>query len=218
MFEWRLLVHVLLSVCVCAALAFEDDDLEVNYADTYAFYNEITERGTPDPTPSSAPCTAPDLTKWDKMFSMLENSQMRENMLLQYADDIIKVEMDSLRQEMLRFVAQYGGSCGSAVEAAGGRLTSQLDARFKEIIDRLKAGEDQHGKHSGVQQEAALQQLLSAAQSQASRLLKLESSCFSGAGSKAGFQHSAGGHQEQEVATEEGHLETAIVAMQQSKE
>lgn len=33
---------------------------------------------------------------------MLENSQMRENMLLQYADDIIKVEMGSLRGEMLR--------------------------------------------------------------------------------------------------------------------
>lgn len=38
------------------------------------------------------------------MFSMLENSQMRENMLLQYADDIIKVEIGSLRGEMLRLV------------------------------------------------------------------------------------------------------------------
>lgn len=38
------------------------------------------------------------------MFSMLENSQMRENMLLQYADEIVKVEMGSLRGEMLRFV------------------------------------------------------------------------------------------------------------------
>ena len=37
---------------------------------------------------------------------MLENSQMRENMLLQYADDIIKVEMGSLRGEMLRLVGQ----------------------------------------------------------------------------------------------------------------
>uniref|UniRef100_A0A3B4UDC9 Pentraxin 3 n=1 Tax=Seriola dumerili TaxID=41447 RepID=A0A3B4UDC9_SERDU len=57
-------------------------------------------------TPSSAPCNSPDLTKWDKIFSMLENSQMRENMLLQYADDIVKVEMGSLRGEMLRLVGQ----------------------------------------------------------------------------------------------------------------
>lgn len=55
-------------------------------------------------TPTSPPCSSPDLTKWDKMFSMLENSQMRENMLLQYADDIIKVEMGSLRNEMIRLV------------------------------------------------------------------------------------------------------------------
>lgn len=55
-------------------------------------------------TSSPAPCGSPDLSKWDKMFSMLENSQMRENMLLQYADDIIKVEIGSLRGEMLRLV------------------------------------------------------------------------------------------------------------------
>lgn len=31
---------------------------------------------------------------------------MRENMLLQYADDIVKVEMGSLRGEMLRLVVR----------------------------------------------------------------------------------------------------------------
>lgn len=55
-------------------------------------------------TASVSPCGSPDLSKWDKIFSMLENSQMRENMLLQYADDIIKVEIGSLRGEMLRLV------------------------------------------------------------------------------------------------------------------
>lgn len=53
-------------------------------------------------TSSPHPCGSPDLSKWDKMFAMLENSQMRENMLLQYADDIIKMEIGSLRGEMLR--------------------------------------------------------------------------------------------------------------------
>ncbi|XP_078140343.1 pentraxin-related protein PTX3 [Centroberyx gerrardi] len=109
MFRWSLpQAACVLSVCVSLALAYEDD-IEVNYADTY--YNEITEGEPQEPTPSPAPCKSPDLTKWDKLFSMLENSQMRENMLLQYADEIIKVEMGSLRGEMLRFVAQYGGSC-----------------------------------------------------------------------------------------------------------
>lgn len=215
MFHWRAprTLHVL-SLWLCLALAYEDD-LEINYADGEPFYNEITEGDPAEPTISTSPCS-PDLTKWDKMFSMLENSQMRENMLLQYADDIIKVEMDSLRQEMLRFVAQYGGSCGTAVDSAGGKLSSQLDARFKEMLDRLKERDDQNVNHAGVQQEAVLQQLLSAAQAQASRLVKLESSCFSGAPSKSGFQPSSG-HEEQEVASKEQHLETALEAIEQSR-
>lgn len=32
-------------MCVCLALTYEDDDIEVNYADTY--YNEITEEDSP---------------------------------------------------------------------------------------------------------------------------------------------------------------------------
>lgn len=38
---------------------------------------------------------------------------MRENMLLQYADDIIKVEMGSLRSEMLRSVVSHAISIRS---------------------------------------------------------------------------------------------------------
>lgn len=34
-----------LSACVCLAVTYEDDDIEVNYADTY--YNEITEEDSP---------------------------------------------------------------------------------------------------------------------------------------------------------------------------
>lgn len=209
----------MLSVCLCLALALYEDDIEVNYGDS--FYNEITEEETPAPTTTTAPCASPDMTKWDKMFSMLENSQMRETMLLQYADDVIKVEMDSLRQEMLRFVTEYGGSCGSAMDSAGRRLALQLEGRFKEMFDRLKPQDDPKLKSAAIQMEAILQQLLSAAQSQASRLVKLETSCFTGPGSgvhsKTGFQHSTQ-HQEQEVASQEGALEAALMAIQQSRE
>ncbi|XP_071373163.1 pentraxin-related protein PTX3-like [Centroberyx affinis] len=197
-------------------------------------------------TPSPAPCKSPDLTKWDKLFSMLENSQMRENMLLQYADDIIKVEMGSLRGEMLRFVAQYGGSCGVAVETAGRRISLQLEARLRETLERLNFREDQNaavaaGNSAGNSVgnsnhlEALLQQLLSAARTQASRLAKLETSCFSspragmgtGAGmpsnSKIGLQVPQGGsgHREQEVTAAgalEGALAAGVTALQQTRE
>lgn len=35
-----------LSVYVCLIRAYGEDDIEINYADTY--YNEITEEDTPD--------------------------------------------------------------------------------------------------------------------------------------------------------------------------
>ncbi|XP_022062173.2 pentraxin-related protein PTX3 [Acanthochromis polyacanthus] len=228
MFQWRLPQALcVLSVCVCLALAYEDD-IEVNYADTY--YNEITEGETPEPTPSPAPCSSADLTKWDKMFSMLENSQMRENMLLQYADDIIKVEMGSLRSEMLRFVAQYGGSCGAAVETAGRRMTLQLEGRLRDTLDRFKAGDQTSAARNSVGRsnhlEAMLQQLLSTTRTQMSRLAKLETSCFSspgagtGTNTKTGFQLPRGGGaglSEQEVTRRDAALDSVLAVLQEMK-
>ncbi|XP_028428529.1 pentraxin-related protein PTX3 [Perca flavescens] len=179
-------------------------------------------------TPSPAPCNSPDLTKWDKIFSMLENSQMRENMLLQYADDIIKVEMGSLRGEMLRFVAQYGGTCGVAVETAGRRMALQVEGRLRETLERLKSRDHTFaaaGNSVGNSNhlEAMLQQLLSAAQTQTSRLAKLETSCFSspGAGmgmnSKTGSQLPEGRLQEQKVTSQEVALDGVLAALQETR-
>ncbi|KAI3354409.1 hypothetical protein L3Q82_018929 [Scortum barcoo] len=229
MFRWMLPQAVcVLSACACLVLAYEDD-IEVNYADTY--YNEITEGETPEPTPSSAPCSSAELTKWDKIFSMLENSQMRENMLLQYADDIVKVEMGSLRGEMLRFVAQYGGSCGVAVETAGRRMALQLEGRLRETLERLRH-KDQTSAASGNSVgnsnhlETMVQQLLSAARTQASRLAKLETSCFSSPGAGMGMNSKTGpelpegggaGHREQEVTSREVALDGVVTALQQTR-
>ncbi|XP_006799923.1 pentraxin-related protein PTX3 [Neolamprologus brichardi] len=217
----------LLSMCSCLPSDYEDA-IELNYGPSY--YNEIAEEETPAPTPTSAPCSSSELTKWDKMFSMLENSQMRENMLLQYADDIIKVEMGSLRSEMLRFVAQYGGSCGAAVENAGRRMEMQLDSRLRETLELLKlrhrdspAAAAGNSIGNSNQLETMLHELLSAAQTQASRLSKLETSCFSSPGgmnTKAGFHPLRGGeqgHHEQEVTTTEATLEMVLAALQEVK-
>uniref|UniRef100_A0A8C2ZLU4 Pentraxin 3 n=1 Tax=Cyclopterus lumpus TaxID=8103 RepID=A0A8C2ZLU4_CYCLU len=224
MFRWRLPQAVCaLSACVCLILAYEDD-IEVNYADTY--YNEISDAETPEPTPSQTPCTSRDFSKWDKIFAMLENSQMRENMLLQYANDIIKVEMTSLREELLRFVGQYGYSCGVALESAGKKMAMQMEGRIRETMERLKPRDQtvaavENSNHL----EAMLQQLLSAAQMQTSRLAKLETSCFSGPGAGMGLNAKPGsqlpeeaggaGLREQEVTSQEVALEGVLAAMQQ---
>ncbi|XP_067102592.1 pentraxin-related protein PTX3 [Osmerus mordax] len=216
----------LLLVCVSGTQGYEDE-IEVNYADT--FYNEISEGESLEPTPTpipTVPCKFSDLTKWDKLFSMLENSQMRENMLLQYADDIIKVEMGALRGEMLSFVAQYGGGCRVAVETAGQRMSLQMESRLRDTLERLNLREVRKDDHQGL-----LQQLLSAARMQATRLSKLEISCLghhTGAGMSPGLgtpletkgfhphaPAAAGGLQQQEVTSEEGvaPLERALAAM-----
>ncbi|KAK5868341.1 hypothetical protein PBY51_009367 [Eleginops maclovinus] len=229
MFRWTLPQAVCaLSACVCLVLTNEYD-FEVNYTDP--FYNEIGDGDTPEPTPTPVPCSTQDLTKWDKLFLMLENSQMRENMLLQYADDIIKVEMGSLRGEMLRFVAQYGGSCGVAVETAGRRMALQLDGRLRETMERFKTrDQNSAGNSAGISnhQESMLQQLLSAARAQATRLTKLETSCFSNSpGAGMGMdvktvsklpEAAVNEHLEQEVTSREGALDGLLAALQQTRE
>ncbi|XP_031716463.1 pentraxin-related protein PTX3 [Anarrhichthys ocellatus] len=232
MFQWRLPQAVCaLSACVCLILAYEDD-IQVNFADP--FYNEIIGGETPEPTQSQAPCTSRDLNKWDKLFSMLEDSQMRENMLLQYAGDIIKVEMASLRGEMLRFGAQYGGSCGVAMETAGRRMALQLEGRLKETMERVKtrdptsaaAAAAAAGNSVSNRSEVMLQELLSAARMQASRLTKLETSCLSSPGAGMGLNTKPGsqlpedgeaGLQEQEVTSPEVALDRVLAAMQQTR-
>nr|XP_043887899.1 pentraxin-related protein PTX3 [Solea senegalensis] len=233
MFRWSLpQAACILSLCVCLLLAYEDN-IEVNYEDNY--FNAIPVEDTAEPTSITPPCSSSDLTKWDKIFSMLENSQMRENMLLQYADDIIKVEMGSLRGEMHKFVAQYGGSCGVAVETAGMKMASQLEARLKETFERLKIGDQTSAAAAAAagnsvgnsnNLESMLHQLLSAARAQASRLTKLETSCVSSPGAgmgrntKTGFQlaeNGGAGHPEQEVTPEGKPLDGVLAALQQTR-
>ncbi|KAF7242543.1 Pentraxin-related protein PTX3 [Varanus komodoensis] len=66
-------------------------------------------------------------TEWDKLFIMLENSQMKENMLLQSLDEILKVELQTLRGEMLQFVEKFAGMCSTYIENTTSHFSSQMD-------------------------------------------------------------------------------------------
>ncbi|XP_054883685.1 pentraxin-related protein PTX3 [Poeciliopsis prolifica] len=215
MLWWRIPeAAFLLSVCACVTLAYEDD-IEIQYTD---YYNEITDGETPAPTPSSTPCNSPDLTKWDKIFSMMENSQMRENMLIQYVDDIVKVEMGSLRGELRRFIAEYEKSCGAAVETAGRRMVLQLEGHLRETLELLKLSDLTSAVGNFNHLEAQIQQLLSAEHTQTSRLAKLESSCLSSRNAGAGFGlNGKNGLHLQEVTPREVALDEVLVAMQALK-
>ncbi|XP_053317369.1 pentraxin-related protein PTX3 [Spea bombifrons] len=72
-------------------------------------------------------CQVKDLTKWDKLFTMLENSQMRENILIQSVDEIIKVELQTLREEMLQLAGDLGSTLVNSINIATSQITDQLD-------------------------------------------------------------------------------------------
>lgn len=140
---------------------------------------------------------------------MLENSQMKENMLLQYTDDIIKVELQSLRGEMLQFVARYGGSCASAVENSVRRAGTQTEMRLQNVLDRVReVSADQYERH-----DEALQQLLAASVNQAARLEQLENGCLISRG--GGMTSQAKRHLMQEVTETEngGGLEKTLATI-----
>lgn len=102
----------------------------------------------------------------------------------------------------------------------------QLNSGLRDTLELLKLRHrDSPAAAAGNsnQLETMLQELLSAAQTQASRLSKLETSCFSSPGgmnTKAGFHPLRGGeqgHHEQEVTTTEATLEMALAALQEVK-
>lgn len=129
---------------------------------------------------------------------------MKENMLLQYADNIIKVELQSLRGEMLQFVANYAGGCSNAVDSAGRRLALQLEMKLAQATERMK----EVNAEQRVHQEALLQQLVIGSRAQAARLTKLESTCLG-----ASANDLANRSVRQVTAADGGQLEKSLTAM-----
>ncbi|XP_062860988.1 pentraxin-related protein PTX3 [Trichomycterus rosablanca] len=203
--------RVLQAACLVASvlmLQAYEYGIEENYPDPY--HNEIDEE---DPNlmeaptdPPSGPCSAPEFNKWDKLFTMLENSQMKENMLLQYSDDIVKVGLQSLRAEVLELMAQSSGSCAAAVEGSARRAGAYAEAKLQQALDHLK---DHVIKHQSRQEEA-LQQIVEASREQAVRLDKVESSCLDGRVKSLNTRHL---EQENRDVEDKGRLARSLQAM-----
>lgn len=99
-------------------------------------------------------------------------------------------------------------------------MSLQLDSRLREALERLTPG-DLSDAGGPSKLEVMLQQLLSVAQAQTSRLAKMEASCFTGGvTAKTGFQlpeRGAAGHQEQEVDSRSTALDDVLAALQQTR-
>uniref|UniRef100_A0A452QW56 Pentraxin-related protein PTX3 n=1 Tax=Ursus americanus TaxID=9643 RepID=A0A452QW56_URSAM len=99
-------------ILFCAALwsavsAETSDDYELMYVN---LDNEIDNGLHPTEDPTPCDCRR-EHTEWDKLFIMLEDSQMREGMLLQATDDVLRGELQRLRAELGRLAGSLGRPC-----------------------------------------------------------------------------------------------------------
>ena len=128
-------------------------------------------------TPTAAPCAARDLSRWDKLFIMLEDSHMRQNMLMQHVDDMVRVELQYLRDEMRRLSADNRRACATALEGTCAGLGEQMSRGFQHTQRQLREAEEK----CQTQHNATRHLLQDTQKAQAARLAKLESGYGHGA-------------------------------------
>ncbi|XP_060623622.2 pentraxin-related protein PTX3 [Anolis sagrei] len=110
-------------------------------------------------------------TEWDKLFIMLENSQMKENMLLQSLDEILKVELQTLRGELFQFVENFAGSCTTSIEKAASHFVSQMDQM---LAKNRGESQDLFAMLPESKPGKILQEMLQLSQNVSNRLSRLE--------------------------------------------
>ncbi|KAI4032220.1 pentraxin 3 [Homo sapiens] len=154
----------LLAILFCAlwsaVLAENSDDYDLMYVN---LDNEIDNglHPTEDPTPCDC---GQEHSEWDKLFIMLENSQMRERMLLQATDDVLRGELQRLREELGRLAESLARPCAPGAPAEA-RLTSALDELLQATRDagrrlaRMEGAEAQRPEEAGRALAAVLEEL-----------------------------------------------------------
>ncbi|NXK51107.1 PTX3 protein, partial [Chauna torquata] len=88
-------------------------------------------------------------TEWDKLFIMLENSQMKENMMLQTMDDILKVDLQTLKAELSQLVASLTGTFTTAVEKVTSHIMSQVEQALVKNSDQAEEAKRLHESQQG---------------------------------------------------------------------
>lgn len=154
------------------------------------------------------PCPPQDFSRWDKLFIMLEDSQMKQNMLVQQCEDMVKAEMDTIRKELHKF--NNNKACVQASENTCRCVSEQMNHNLNQAMEQLREAADMYQ----AQNNETLQQLVQFSRNQASRLTKLESNSLLGAslGQVAMKSFSAYPKEQEASTTDSGKLERALMA------
>ncbi|XP_057401977.1 pentraxin-related protein PTX3 [Balaenoptera acutorostrata] len=137
---------VILFCALWSAVSAENsDEYELMYVN---LDNEIDNGLHPTEDPTPCDCSRED-SEWDKLFIMLENSQMREGMLLQATDDVLRGELQKLRAELGRLAGSLARPC-APVAPAEARLARALD-------ELLQASRDASRRLARLEEAGTLQ-------------------------------------------------------------
>ncbi|KAL1022224.1 hypothetical protein UPYG_G00023900 [Umbra pygmaea] len=162
----------ILLCCGCLSMWIKAEEYEVNYVDT--FDNEIKQDQHDGDIPET-PCQAAELLRWDKLFVALEDSYMRQMMLMEALKQ--RCEAPVVCQQC---VPAIDAVCRGQAEQASARLQRGLLELKEEAIQReRRMNASLHLiKQDGVghyrQMMAVLQQLIQNSSEHSTRLQHLE--------------------------------------------
>ncbi|NXW52158.1 PTX3 protein, partial [Nyctiprogne leucopyga] len=117
-------------------------------------------------------------TEWDKLFIMLENSQMKENMMLQEMDEILQVDLQTLKEELSQLTTNLAGSFTTMAERVTSHIALQVEQALVRSSDQAEATKRLHESEQGK----VLEHVLLLSHNVSSRLGQLESACLRRAG------------------------------------
>uniref|UniRef100_A0A671KAG0 Pentraxin-related protein PTX3-like n=1 Tax=Sinocyclocheilus anshuiensis TaxID=1608454 RepID=A0A671KAG0_9TELE len=86
--------------------------------------------------PTQIPCPPQDLSRWDKLFIMLEDSQMKQDMLLHQNEDMVKAETDSIWKELHKL--NNNKACIQASENTCKCISEQMNRNLNQAMEQLR--------------------------------------------------------------------------------
>ncbi|NXC34459.1 PTX3 protein, partial [Campylorhamphus procurvoides] len=96
-------------------------------------------------------------TKWDKVFIMLENSQMKENMMLQALDELPKVDLQTLRAEVTQLTTNLAGTWAATLDKVTSHVVSQVEQVLVKTRDQAEEAKRLQESEQGKVLEHVLQ-------------------------------------------------------------
>ncbi|NWV08926.1 PTX3 protein, partial [Ptilonorhynchus violaceus] len=145
------------------------DDYELMYVN---LDNEIEGPAPGNEETASCDCQR-EHSKWDKLFIMLENAQMKDNMVLQALHELPRLDLPALKAEL----GQLGTSLAGALAAVASRAVSQAERALARSGDRA----DEARRLRESEQGKVLEHVLQLSRNVSARLGRLESAWRGGA-------------------------------------